>query len=380
MKMYNKIFRGGISIAYQNDAYIRQKNVNSMIKPILKSICFSLLACLVLSCSDENAPPDVSGVKFDFKIRRLDKELRDCQTPADVKALLDKDLKFSEFFFRRSQYPHDSILVNSILDFIKYEYTDTLFMDVERIYSDQVMSDLENKFYKSFQYLKHYYPDYQVPELYFAVSGFGHYGWGSDLKVSQDYLVVGLDYFSGKEATYRPPADQVPDYMLRRYNKEHMVPIMMTAISYQFNEYAPPKGSQAQLDNSLLADMIFYGKAYYFVNQVVPFADDSLVIGYTEQDLLNVHHSQVEIYTHFIERKLFFETTDRVKNKYVGEAPRVVDISNECPGRIGRWLGWQIVKHYMYENEDITLQLLMKEWNARKIFESSKYRPVKPDA
>ncbi|MDQ4140161.1 MAG: gliding motility lipoprotein GldB, partial [Bacteroidota bacterium] len=61
--------------------------------------------------------------------------------------------------------------------------------------------------------------------------------------------------------------------------------------------------------------------------------------------------------------------------KYLEDRPTVPEIDAKCPGRIGRWVGWQIVRIYMEENPDVTLQQLMAEKDAQKIFNESHYKP-----
>lgn len=358
---------------FNNQLNMPAKQLNS---PYILIVFLCLLfGALLSSCNEKDRMnPDVSDVQVEFKVRRLDRELRDCESKEDIKRLLDKDKAFSEFFFNRSNYPHDSVLINNIYQFVTYEFTDTLFMDAERVYGD--FKQLEDDFREAFKHVKYYYPNFQVPDIYLMVSGFGAFGWGgADMELNDKYLVIGLDFYGGEESTYRPPAKLVPDYMLRRLNKEHLVTNVMLKMSNYFNKTTPPKASELNYDNSMLAEMIFFGKAYAFVNYMVPSADDSIIIGYRGEDLITVHNNQVGVYGHFIENKLFYETSDVLKNKYIREAPRVVDIADECPGRIGQWLGWQIVKHYLHENSDLTLQELMDTWDAKEIFQKSKYKP-----
>ena len=52
-----------------------------------------------------------------------------------------------------------------------------------------------------------------------------------------------------------------------------------------------------------------------------------------------------------------------------------LEIDNESPGRIGVWIGWQIVRSFMNNNE-VSLQQLMT-LDAKEIFERSKYKPKK---
>jgi uncharacterized protein YjaZ len=81
------------------------------------------------------------------------------------------------------------------------------------------------------------------------------------------------------------------------------------------------------------------------------------------------------IWTHFLKNELLYENNHTVKKKYLDERPTTFEIGNKAPGRIGTWLGWQIVKAYMRENDEITLPQLMDTANARKILDQSKYRP-----
>jgi len=62
------------------------------------------------------------------------------------------------------------------------------------------------------------------------------------------------------------------------------------------------------------------------------------------------------------------------KKKYLDERPKVYEIGNKCPGRIGTWLGWEIVNKYMKVNQ-VDLQSLMIEKDAQKIFTLSNYKP-----
>jgi hypothetical protein len=52
----------------------------------------------------------------------------------------------------------------------------------------------------------------------------------------------------------------------------------------------------------------------------------------------------------------------------------VVEIGNQCPGRVGRWLGWKIVRKWA-QDKKVPLQKVMEEKSARKIFEQSGFKP-----
>jgi hypothetical protein len=47
----------------------------------------------------------------------------------------------------------------------------------------------------------------------------------------------------------------------------------------------------------------------------------------------------------------------------------------ESPGKVGAWLGWQIINAYMKENPNTTLHQLIDLKDGQKILTSSKYKP-----
>jgi hypothetical protein len=128
-------------------------------------------------------------------------------------------------------------------------------------------------------------------------------------------------------------------------------------------------------DETLLNDMVSWGKVCFFMEKVMPCVPDSAIIMYSEKELNDVNRNMDIIWGHFIENKLFYETKNDIKRRYVEEAPKVAVIGDKCPGRIGRYIGWQIVKAYMEKNPEVTLADLMDETDAQKIFKLSKYKP-----
>jgi hypothetical protein len=59
----------------------------------------------------------------------------------------------------------------------------------------------------------------------------------------------------------------------------------------------------------------------------------------------------------------------------MNDAPFTSPVSQESPGRLGTFIGWQIVKGYMEKNDKLGLKDLMNEENFQKILENSGYRP-----
>ncbi|SDK79181.1 gliding motility-associated lipoprotein GldB [Catalinimonas alkaloidigena] len=289
----------------------------------------------------------------------MDQMLFETQSKDDITALLNAHPLFTEKFLNRSQLPHDSILVNQLYALVHDSHMDTLFQQTSRYYEeiDDVRNDLED----ALQHVKYYYPDFVIPKVYTIVSGFG-----TDLFATDSLIVVGLEYFMGDDPDLYKPAG-LPEYMQRRYQKNTLVPMVLTLISEKYNQ-------ADRLDNSLISEMTYYGKAYYFTKQMLPCTPDSLIIGYTSEEMRTVESYQKSIWAHFVDKQLLYETNHFEVTRYVGERPFVGEISRSCPGRVGRWVGWEIVRKYM-EETDTTLPELMAMTDGKKLLEQSRYRP-----
>lgn len=325
-------------------------------------LIFTLLVFVLFGCGDSKEAierPDVSHIPVEVNIIRLEQKLFESQSRGEVKAFLQENKLFAQNFLDAEQYPHDSILVDQLYALVNNQSLDTVYQETQEVFDN--LEGVRQGFETAFQYIKYYYPDFEVPTIYTMVTGFG-----KDLYISEEMIVIGLDYFLGPEATYRPL--EVPNYILRRYTPRHIVPTCMLLLSQRFNKADPQ-------DNTLLADMIYYGKSYYFTDFVLPNTPDSLVIGYTDLEMAGVEVNEQRIWSHFLINELLYETSPVIKKKYLDERPATLEIGDKAPGRIGTWLGWQIVSSYMQEQEEVTLKELMEQENARKILEEARYRP-----
>ena len=159
--------------------------------------------------------------------------------------------------------------------------------------------------------------------------------------------------------------------MLQRYHKDYVVPAVM--LLYGISEKINRVNTE---DKTALADMISYGKAYTFTRFMIPCIPDSTLFGYTKKEAEGALANEDVIWEKLVGNKVLFETSHLVKQRYIGERPNTGEISASCPGRIGMWVGMRMTDEYLKETGG-TLQELMAEPDAGKIFKDSKYRPRK---
>lgn len=320
---------------------------------------------LVFACGKKNETceldPEILDQGLEVSITRLEDEFFAAKTTEDFLFLIDKHPEFAETYLEQSTYSSPDSLAANLLQIHQDSAMRVLYDSVKVEFGD--ISDVEKELENAFKYIKHYFPDFKTPKVYTFVSGFN-----SDLVVTEDLIVIGLDYFLPADHTFQP---DIARYMADRYEQPYLVPMIVLAISSKYNSVNPE-------DNTLLAEMIYYGKAYHFVKAIMPCTPDQFIIGYTPAEITECYDNEEFIWSHFVENELLYETNPFEIRKYIGEAPFTDAISTKAPGRLGRWLGWNIVDDYGI-NQKVSLPELMNEANAEVIFRQSGYRPRRPE-
>ncbi|UXP33574.1 gliding motility lipoprotein GldB [Reichenbachiella agarivorans] len=324
---------------------------------LLIVVLVSFAACEQNNCDNLS---QYESIEVDIEVDHLERSLRSLQSWQETVAFFEAHREVADYFLDANQYPNDTILAKRLFRLMQDPNIDSLFMEVEEYFKDfdsKNVAELQS----AYRFIKYQYPETKIPKVQTIITG--QY---NDLYVSDSLIVIGLDFFMGDHAKY-PPND-VPAYIVKRYMRESVAPIVLSFISNEFNHIDSSHGT-------LLADMVNIGKSYYFVSSALPCKPDSLIMGYTSDEMRLVKGNQEIIWANLIENELLYETNHSIKNKFVGESPNIYEISEKCPGRVGGWVGWQIVKKYMDNNPEVSLQDLMKETDAHKIFQLSGYKP-----
>jgi hypothetical protein len=330
----------------------------------MKKFLFLVPVIFLLFACDKNrengcaAIPDTNHVTINISFEPLEDSLPAIQTKKQLVSFLTRHPQLRDNFFNRQSYPNDSVFINDLFKRFTHPSMDTLLMETHRVFGNGDV--LKNQFIEAFKNFQYYYQDFNPPKIQTVISGLE-----TDVVVTDSLVIVGLDYFLGEGAKFKP---NMYEYMMKRYHKNFVVPsvILLYGISEQYNKTKPD-------DKTVLADMIAYGKAYVFTKHMLPCVPDSVLTGYTQKEIDGAFYNESTIWKRMIEDQVLFSTSHMIKQKYIAERPKTVEISAQCPGRIGMWVGWQITNGYLSETGK-KLPELMLDADAQKIFRLSKYR------
>lgn len=324
-----------------------------------------LLGLVVFSCQENNSEVNTSSIQLDLKVKRFELQLFSYNNITDVEiAQLKND--YGIFF---THFVENIITISEINDPSVYYYLNAFKNDsyvnevqkkVDEIYKD--FSPYQNQLTESFKLYKHYFPSKQVPEIITYTSGFNY-----AIATDSAYLGIGLDMFLG--ADYKPYVQLgLPQYKVANMTKNHLVTsAIMAWVATEFE--------LTESNSNLLSEMVHQGKLLYVLDKLTPFEKEHLKVGYTEEQLAWCFDNEKQIWFYLVDNELFYTKETQEIIKYMGEAPFVQGFPEGSPGKVGQWVGWQVVKKYMENNPKLTLQELMNENDAQKILNQSKYKP-----
>lgn len=320
---------------------------------------FFLLALIFSGCKNENCSDeqDISGIDLTIQVESLENELFRITDTSQLNLFLEKHPLISREFFSELSYPSKEIMLDEVYKRIKNPYTDTLYQQVKSTFGNGEL--IQEQFTDAFKRIKYYYPDFMPPKIQTVVTGFMN-----DVYLSDSLIIIGLDYYLGENSKYKPDIFQ---YILDRMTPDHLVPSIIMFMSNGYN--LSNMGQRTMID-----EMVYWGKAYHFTKKVMPCIPDNLIAGYTPQELLDSEVSEEYIWSYFIQNELLYDKNSMSITKYVNERPSIPEIDPDCPGRIGRWLGWQIVQQYAERNNNDFVDLMNSD-DANGILMQSKYKP-----
>lgn len=209
------------------------------------------------------------------------------------------------------------------------------------------------------------FPNSKVPTIYTILPGLDFstpsvFGY-------EDNLFVCVDMYLGENFKYYTAAG-MPKFIARRCTPDRIpLDCFTKGMAYK---HLPDKTLITLLDN-----MIYEGKKLYFTQIMFPDTKEIDIIGYTEEQYKWAQEHMSQIWQYFIEKKLLYSKDEDDIRRMIDETPFTREFGNNSPGRIGSYIGLQIIKSYMHNHSDVTLEELMKNEDAQGILNKAGFKP-----
>ncbi len=299
---------------------------------------------------------EVSIARYDEALSSLDLQ----QLSKGIEALYGQ---FPENLIAKDSWKNPQMM-QGLKAYLQDPVIKELYKECGKQYQD--MSDIQTALKNALQIYLSHFPNDSIPLFYTLIPGLDFttpsvFGYGND-------VFICLDMYLGSSYKYYAQAN-MPRYIAARCERKYIpTDVFSKCLCYR---HLPEKTLVSLLDN-----MIEEGKKLYFTQTMFPDTPEQDVIGYNPEKWEWAKKYQGQVWQYFIEKQLLYAKDETVVRRMIDEAPFTRDFGNESPGRIGCFIGWQIIKSYMANNKDVTLEQLMLNPNSQEILNKSYYKPV----
>ena len=355
----------------------------TMFSKNLRQLAFLLLPFLAIlsSCGNKGEKiPDVSGINVDLHSQRLDLDLYAIDTTHIGAGLQQLEQQYPDFL--------DFYLDTVMLFDIHHDFSDTAknmrevmheyltFKDyvnledtIKKYYPDTKDIDLELT--QAFRYMKYYFPTYKEPKVIYLDDILHN---RPAFFIDTSIACVCLDMFLGPQFPFYKSVG-IPDYMAPHLRKNYIPVSLFTSFYENINPFMPD-------DRPLLDLMIQRGKLKYFLHKILPATPDSVLFGFTGNQINWCTKNEAQVYNFFIQQNLLYSKEEKAIMTYVYDGPFAkgigspTDEGKPTPGNIGTWLGYRIVCAYIAQHPKTSLtDLLNMKIEPALFLDAAYYKP-----
>ncbi len=147
---------------------------------------------------------------------------------------------------------------------------------------------------------------------------------------------------------------EFPEYLKQNFEQSQILPDIVS--SFFRGKISPPS------DNTFLSQMVYAGKELYIKDLLLPEYSDADRMGYKPEQITWCQENESYMWRYFIEKKLLYDTDQKLIPRFINPAPFskfYLEIDNESPGRVGSWIGWQIVRSVLWKTMKVSLEAII---------------------
>ncbi|WP_035335973.1 gliding motility lipoprotein GldB [Dokdonia sp. PRO95] len=312
-------------------------------------IILSLLVFIAGCAEDTKTPPEIKAMSVDMEVRRFD-QLFAAASKEDLAPLR------AEFPYLFSKKFPDEYWAQRFTDTIQQEINE----EIKKVFPDfdAEEASIENLF----RHIKYYFPETTVPKIVTLTT---EVDYRNKVVLADSLLLIGLDTYLGEDHHFYTG---IPKFQSKNFRTEQM-PVDIAAA------FAKTKTNRLR-QKDFLSEIIHEGKKLYLMQLLLSETPAHEILGYTLQELLFAQENEKNMWEFFVKNELLYSTDRKLLSRFVNPAPFskfYLSFDNETPGRVGRYIGFEIVKSYMDKN-DVSLKFLLNQ-DATTIFANAKYKP-----
>ena len=304
----------------------------------------------ILQCKKNNVEDEINSIPISINFDRFDKKFY------NIDSFKLNDLK-KEYSYLFPEKFDDVVWVNRRKDSLQLILKNAIEKKIENF------DFVEDEINYLFKHVKYYFPKTNIPKI---VTLINNVDYQSKIIYLDSLVLISLDTYLGKNHEIY---NGIPNYI--KYDMD--ISFLSSHIADKFLD----RKINYPNERTFLSQMLYYGKKLYLKEKLLPLKNDTILIGYSKKDFTWAKENEIYIWKYFIEKELLYNTDSKLIRRFLDPSPFskfYLEIDNQSPGKIGRWIGWQIVKSFMKKNPEVKIEDLILK-SSQELFIKSGYKP-----
>ena len=304
----------------------------------------------IIQCKKNNVEDEINSIPISINFDRFDKKFY------NIDSFKLNDLK-KEYSYLFPEKFDDIVWVNRRKDSLQLILKNAIEKKIENF------DFVEDEINYLFKHVKYYFPKTNIPKI---VTLINNVDYQSKIIYLDSLVLISLDTYLGKNHEIY---NGIPNYI--KYDMD--ISFLSSHIADKFLD----RKINYPNERTFLSQMLYYGKKLYLKEKLLPLKNDTILIGYSKKDFTWAKENEIYIWKYFIEKELLYNTDSKLIRRFLDPAPFskfYLEIDNQSPGKIGRWIGWQIVRSFMKKNPEVKIEDLIFK-SSQELFIKSGYKP-----
>ena len=304
----------------------------------------------IIQCKKNNVEDEINSIPISINFDRFDKKFY------NIDSFKLNDLK-KEYSYLFPEKFDDIVWVNRRKDSLQLILKNAIEKKIENF------DFIEDEINYLFKHVKYYFPKTSIPKI---VTLINNVDYQSKIIYLDSLVLISLDTYLGKNHYIY---NGIPNYI--KYDMD--ISFLSSHIADKFLD----RKINYPNERTFLSQMLYYGKKLYLKEKLLPTKNDTILIGYSKKDFTWAKENEIYIWKYFIEKELLYNTDSKLTRRFLDPSPFskfYLEIDNQSPGKIGRWIGWQIVRSFMKKNPEVKIEDLIFK-SSQELFIKSGYKP-----
>jgi hypothetical protein len=324
---------------------------------MIRGLGLLALLCLLFACQQDPYEVDTDQVSITLQALNLDSTLRaqPVQKLSQYIGVLQKQdreaLEFCLPYALQIPLKPDSALRSAFQANVNNPFNRQAYASLDTLqnWRKQVHAELT----AAFKRLKVLAPALPRPkQLYFAYTQFA-----ASAYCSEKTIVIGQERYLGPQ---HPVIQLLPEQQFYQWIKNGLAPqyastdALLVWLSTQLIK---------ETDENFASEMIRWGKLLAILDVLLPEQSIATKLRYNQKAYEWAVASEAKFWEYLVEQQLLFKTDQELNMNLLNEGPYSIGLPQESPDRMGRFLGYQIVKQYMDAEQPSIQELINKPYN-----------------